>query len=119
YHLYGSDLPRDGVSGIGRPTLLEVGNSASYSSAASAVTDKAAKTHVDETLGISLSLFPDGPVTLYLPIHFGSAPQEPVTIPVKLTYMACSDQRCHMPVEAVEQVLTVDPQAGNAEETSK
>mgnify|MGYP002624872465 CR=1 FL=1 len=110
YHLYGADLPREGVSGIGRPTLLEVDDAEDYAAASSVISDKTAKTHVDETLGISVPLFPDGPVTLYLPVEFASPPTEPVAIPVKLTYMACSDQRCHMPVVDAEQTLTVDPQ---------
>ena len=107
FHLYGSELPRTGVMGIGRPTLIEVGDDQGIAEVDALVSDKGALTHFDKTLNAELSVYPDGPVELYLPIRFQAVPEGPTRLPIQVTYMSCSDQRCNVPVEQAVQEITI------------
>ena len=107
FHLYDCELPVAGVMGIGRPTLIEVNDSEGLAEVGSLVADKSTLTHFDKTLNVSLSVYPDGPVKLYLPIRFQAVPEEPTRLPIQLTYMSCSDQRCNVPVERAVQEITI------------
>jgi len=107
FHLYDSELPMTGVMGIGRPTLIEVGDDKGLAEVGALVADKSALTHFDKAINAALSVYPDGPVTLYLPIRFESAPEGPTQLPIQVTYMSCSDQRCNVPVERAAQEITI------------
>jgi hypothetical protein len=102
FHLYSKDLPPNGIDGVGRPTLLEVRKGAQ---AAGSVMDSvpATDTKIDG-FDVPFPLYPDGPVTLRLPIKAiegGNAPME-----LSLTYMACSlTGGCYPPV--LDKTVTV------------
>ena len=48
FHLYSSELPREGVSGLGRPTLVEVDDDEVFSVDGPLVCDQEAHDHVDD-----------------------------------------------------------------------
>jgi len=106
FHLYDSKLPKIGISGLGRPTLMEVDDSDALQDIGPLVSDKKAFAHHDDTLDITLSIYPDGAVTLYLPLRFSPTPQAPTSVPIKLTYMACSEARCYSPIEGAVVEIT-------------
>lgn len=94
YHLYSMTIPRDGVDGLGRPTLLEL-VPGSRLEAAGALTESVAAAQDDGPAG--LLVYPDGPVTLRLPVILpagdGWFDEE-----VSVTYMACQGGLCYRPV---------------------
>jgi hypothetical protein len=92
FHLYSKDLPPDGVNGAGRPTRLDIisGLVATGELTADATTIDFKTQGIPEVLPV----YPDGPVTLRLPVRAagdGSAR-------VKMSYMACSALMCLPPV---------------------
>ena|SRR5258708_4688212 len=102
FHLYSKDLPPNGIDGVGRPTLLEVRKGAQP---AGSVTDSVpAKDTKIDGFDVPFPIYPDGPVTLRLPIKAiegGSAPMQ-----LSLTYMACSlTGGCYPPV--MDKTVTV------------
>lgn len=94
-HLYASDLPRDGVSGVGRPTLLEL-PPGSRLQALGPLTASALATAEDPSQP-DLRVYPPGPVTLRLPVALppGAAWVE---TQVSLTYMSCKGSACRPPL---------------------
>jgi hypothetical protein len=92
-HVYSKDLPRDGVNGLGRPTLLEL-VPGSQMQAAGPLTESVP---ADETDLEGLLTYPAGPVTLRLPVSLppGSGWIEQS---VSVTYMACVNGSCSPPV---------------------
>ncbi len=109
YHLYSKTLPKEGISGLGRPTLIELEPSDLIADVDALIADKPEMIHVEEVLNLTFPIYPDGPVALYLPVRFQTPPQEPTSLNVKLTYMACSENRCHSPVEGELVQVTVPP----------
>ncbi|MGI9429679.1 MAG: hypothetical protein ACR2NM_13540 [Bythopirellula sp.] len=107
FHLYDSQLPKAGVMGIGRPTLIEVSDAEKYASIGPMIADKTPLANFDETLKVEVPIYPDGPVTLYLPIQYQTMPDGPTKLAVQLTYMSCSKNRCNVPVERAVAELTV------------
>jgi hypothetical protein len=94
YHLYGKDLPRDGMDGLGRPTLLELVPGSRIKPAGELSESVAVIAEEDPD---ALPVYPAGEVTLRLP----------VTLPegagwydeqVSVTYMACHTGKCCPPV---------------------
>jgi len=95
-HLYSKEVPRNGVEGLGRPTLLELAK------------DSALKANGELTESIAsqllpfdsseLLVYPAGPVTLSQPVLL---PDENkwVNDIVLVTYMACDEQGCRAPVQ--------------------
>ena len=74
------------------------------------VSDKDAIELVDEVLNTTFPVYPDGTVTLYLPLRFQAPPQVASPVPLALTYMSCSETNCHMPVErAIVEITPPDP----------
>jgi hypothetical protein len=91
FHLYSKDLPPFGVHGLGRPTRLDIIRG--LVPTGELTTD--ATTTDFTTIGsdVDLSVYPDGPITLRLPVSVagdGSAQ-------VKVSYMACSALNCLPP----------------------
>jgi hypothetical protein len=109
FHLYGSELPMTGAMGVGRPTLIEVSDVENVGKVGPVIADKAPVSHLEETLNVTLPLYPDGPVTLYLPLQFQTTPAGPTKLPVQVTYMSCSGARCNVPVERVVTEISVPP----------
>jgi hypothetical protein len=95
YSLYSKDLPRKGVNGLGRPTLLELvpgSRLRGMGSLSESVSSKQGNGPAD------LLLYPPGPVILRLPVGL---PEEEGWFDdqVSVTYMACSGGICKFPVE--------------------
>ncbi|MEU2632026.1 hypothetical protein [Kitasatospora sp. NPDC007106] len=101
FHLYSVDLPDGGVSGLGIPTRL--GLNGSLAAAGAPTADRPLLTVSPSGLGVALPVYPDGPVTLTVPVRgTGTGPAGAV-----ISYGACSAQRCLVPV--VRQVVPLDP----------
>ena len=91
--MYSKDLPRDGVDGLGRPTLLELVPGSTLQSTG-VLTESVAAGETD--LG-GLMVYPAGPVTLRLPVTLPPG-DDPVDEQVSVTYMACGNGSCYPPV---------------------
>ncbi|HEX2993610.1 MAG TPA: hypothetical protein VHP14_02235 [Anaerolineales bacterium] len=97
FYLYGKDLPRDGLNGLGRPTLLEVLKSDSIKVTGPLTADQPVQYVYVKTLDLSFPVYPIGPVRLSLPFErIGNG--SPVSMEISITYMACSDRTCLPPV---------------------
>lgn len=112
FHLYSCEMSKQGVDGIGRPTLIEVEAADVFTEIGPLVSSTTAISHHDETLNMTFSFYPDGAVTLYLPLRLASPSQAPAQLPVKLTYMSCSDMRCNAPVEAAVAEIPIAASIG-------
>ncbi len=96
FHLYSKDLPRDGLAGLGRPTLLELVSPTDGIKLTGALTaDQTPHDLTYKTLKISFPVYPEGPVTLSLPFEWTGKTD---TVEFSVTYMACSYQTCLAPV---------------------
>ncbi|HET9223182.1 MAG TPA: protein-disulfide reductase DsbD domain-containing protein [Roseiflexaceae bacterium] len=98
-HVYSKDLPRNGINGAGRPTLLELPVQPQIQSIGLLTASQPVILDRFATLNTAFPVYPDGPVTLRLPIAL-AASGEPASITVQITYMACSSTGfCLPPVE--------------------
>jgi hypothetical protein len=94
-HLYGKDIPRDGVDGLGRPTLLEITGNSKMQALGTLMESLPA--FVDEFESLGLLIYPDGPVTLSMPVSLPPG-EEWVDDEVSVTFMACTAIGCKPPV---------------------
>lgn len=94
-HLYALDLPRDGVNGVGRPTLLEL-PAGSQMQALGPLTASAVATAEEPSLP-DLHVYPPGPVTLRLPVALPPG-ADWVETQVSVTYMSCKGSACRPPL---------------------
>ena len=94
-HLYGKDIPRDGVDGLGRPTLLEL--TAWSKMQALGTLMESLPAFVVEFESLELLVYPNGPVTLTLPVLLPPG-KEWVDDEVSITFMACTVNGCKPPV---------------------
>ncbi|MFE3992057.1 hypothetical protein ACFXPW_10300 [Streptomyces goshikiensis] len=113
YHLYSTDLPADGVEGVGRPTSVTVAGGLAADGPAS----------VDaEVLRINLPgvdsevpVYPDGPVTLTLPVRAegeGEGGARAGAAKALIGYASCNaEEGCNIPVLDRPVILNV---TGNA-----
>lgn len=101
WHLYSTELAMTGVEGIGRPTRLEVTSGAVMGP----IRTSAAVSDLDvPALGITVPVFPDGPVVLTSEGEVADTALE-----VSVTYMACSsDGGCRIPVVDRRVVIALD-----------
>jgi hypothetical protein len=98
FHLYSKDLPMAGVNGIGLPTRMDVPTQASIRPTGPLFTDLAPHDLRIDILNITLPVYPEGPVTLHLPVEFAAG--EATTVQLAFTYMACqSNGQCQFPVK--------------------
>lgn len=97
FHLYSKDLPRTGIDGVGRPTLLELPTQSSLQ-ATGTVSDSVPANPVKiEGLDQPFPIYPDGPVTLRVPVKLTSADTKQADL--SISYMACSlTGGCYPPV---------------------
>jgi len=95
-HLYGKDLPKSGIHGVARPTLLELVSSASIRPAGPLVADQPTIELQVAALGLTFPVYPEGAVTLRLPVTLTA--KDSATAVLSVTYMACSDRICLAPV---------------------
>jgi thiol-disulfide isomerase/thioredoxin len=102
-HLYAKDLPAHGVDGLGRPTQLAVVSATGLRVVGPVVADRRVHEDVIEELHLSLPVYPNGPVTLRLPVLVtGRAEAE-----LSLGYMACGGIGCLPPVTDKRLRVTV------------
>lgn len=95
-HLYSKEIPRDGVDGLGRPTLLELAEGSALK-ANGKLTDSVLSSQAPLDPN-GLLLYPAGPVTLSLPVLLPEG-KNWVNDEVIVTYMACDDKGCRAPVQ--------------------
>ncbi|MDA3962533.1 MAG: hypothetical protein PF961_17240 [Planctomycetota bacterium] len=100
-HLYDMALPKTGLAGVGRPTLVET-------VAGQAVIAAGSARCLQEPLAApdALKPYPPGPVTMVLPLRMSAQPEaDPFQLKLQLTYMACGETMCNRPV--TDRVVTV------------
>jgi hypothetical protein len=109
-HLYGKDLPKAGIHGLGRPTLVELISSSVLRSSGPISDDSPAHALSQQGVGVALPVYPAGPVILRLPvIHTGGVRGTAV---LSVTYMACTEDLC-LPAVSDRRVRVAVPAAGD------
>ena len=95
-HLYSKDIPKIGVDGLGRPTLLELSKD-SPMQAVSELTESSSP-EIPTVPPLELLTYPAGPITLSLPVILpdGNTWSDDE---VFVTYMACDETGCRPPVQ--------------------
>ena len=94
-HLYSKDIPRTGIYGEGRPTLVELTPRSALrvvGALTANVNDEVSSMGMD-----ALLIYPAGPVTLKLPVSL-PAGRGWYTDQVSVTYESCSQATCKTPV---------------------
>ncbi len=99
WHLYSMDLPVDGIDGIGRPTRLDLPDASPLAATGELTADAEPQKLVQEGFDRPFPVYPAGPLTLRLPVRLPAGDGAPVTVTVLVTYMACNDRTCNVPVE--------------------
>ncbi|MEV5970385.1 hypothetical protein [Streptomyces sp. NPDC051921] len=93
FHLYSTALPAEGVEGVGRPT--QVRPTGSVTAAGGMTVDKPVKTIKVPGVRSAVPVYPDGPVTVTLPIRATA----PGGAKVLVGYASCSStEGCTIPV---------------------
>ena len=105
FYLYAKDLPRNGVRGLGRPTLLEIVSSPVLKATGALTADKPTTDLVFKSLNLTFPVYPAGRVTLTLPVTQKYRGERRAILSV--TYMTCSDQVCMPPVEDKRIAVTL------------
>ena len=109
FHVYSKDLPANGIDGLGRPTRLDIVSGLISEGALTASAEPIdLKT---EGLDEILPVYPDGAVTLRLPVKVLKAGNAQV----KVSYMACSTFAC---LDPTTKILDVDLSKCNQSLTS-
>ncbi|MGI5322859.1 hypothetical protein [Actinomadura nitritigenes] len=91
FHVYSVDLPAGGVDGLGVATGLDVRGGLTATGHSTA--DRPVRMLTLPSLGVSLPVYPDGPVTVSLPVRRTGRTAE-----VVVSYAACSSGTCLPPV---------------------
>ena len=94
-HVYSTELPRGGIDGAGRPTLLELAPQGGLRPLGPARADQMAALQQFEGFSRPFPVYPDGPVTLRLPVALASG--GPAQAELLISYMACSSKGYCMP----------------------
>ena len=97
-HLYSMELPKEGIDGLGRPTLIELPDGARVQVAGELQESLPAEEDEVASDLPALPVYPAGPVTLRLPVQLPKGQGELVDDQVLITYMACTPRGCHKPV---------------------
>jgi len=92
YHLYSIHLPPGGVNGLGIPTVVKVRGGLRVTGSPTADMP-VSKLRIEE-LGVALPVYPDGPVTVTVPVRRTGDGRAEVVV----TYGACSLTTCLPPV---------------------
>jgi hypothetical protein len=103
-HLYSTKIPRDGVEGLGRPTLLELAERSALKANGELIESVASQPPPFDPR--ELLVYPAGPVTLSQPVLLPDG-NEWVNDVVLVTYMACDEQGCRAPVEQKPIIIKI------------
>jgi thiol-disulfide isomerase/thioredoxin len=97
-HLYAIDLPDDGIQGLGRPTKIALGADSDWRAIGPLEANRSAIDDPIEALHAVLRIYPDGPVTVRLPVapRTGAVSNRAT---VAVSYMACGNLGCLPPVQ--------------------
>jgi hypothetical protein len=95
-HLYSKEIPRNGVDGVGRPTLLELAEGSALKANGELIENLTAS-QPPANPG-ELAVYPTGPITLSLPVLLPDG-NDWINDQVIVTYMACDERGCRAPVE--------------------
>jgi hypothetical protein len=98
YHLYSKDIPKLGVSGMGRPTLIELTPSSHLRAIGPLTESVSAGTSGYGPQG--LLIYPAGPVTLRLSVKL-PAGKSWVNDEIRVSFMTCNASQCKPPVEKI------------------
>ncbi len=111
FHLYSIDLPLEGADGLGRPTQLELAAQTLLSPRGPLTASAVAFADTSLTTSRPLLIYPEGPVTLRLPITL-PASAGPISEQVTVSYMTCNTTQglCMPPVigKALAIVIPAD-----------
>lgn len=106
FHLYSHALPREGINGAGRPTRLDLPADIALEPLGQWSANQFTLEDLVEGYSRPFLIYPEGPVTLRLPVRLTAA--RAVKATVFITYMACSsDQQCLPPVMEEPVVITL------------
>lgn len=106
FHLYSHALPREGINGAGRPTRLDLPAEIALEPLGQWSANQFTLEDAVEGYSRPFLIYPEGPVTLRLPVRLTAARDAKATVFV--TYMACSsDQQCLPPVMDEPIALTL------------
>jgi hypothetical protein len=101
YHLYSVNLPPGGVNGLGVATTVTVRGS--LRAVGNPTADVPLRTLRIEELDVNLPVYPDGPVTIALPVRRNGNG----TADVVVSYALCSLSNCMPPVR--DRVIALAP----------
>jgi hypothetical protein len=104
YHLYSKDIPRTGINGLGRPTLIELSPGSPMK--ATDTLFESVKAQAPDFEPKELLVYPLGAVTLSLPVELPPG-NSWVEDEVEVTYMACSASLCKPPVVAKRVLVRI------------
>jgi hypothetical protein len=107
FHLYSKDIPRGGVDGLGRPTLLELPAGAKMQASGELAENIAAEIPAFEPK--ELLIYPEGAVTLSLPVTLPTNGTSPIEDVVSVTFMACRPTGCRLPVVGKILYIRISP----------
>jgi hypothetical protein len=97
-HMYSMELPKEGIDGLGRPTLIELPDRARMQVAGEMQESLPAEEDEVASDLPALPVYPAGPVTLRLPVLLPGGQGELVDDQILITYMSCTPRGCHKPV---------------------
>jgi hypothetical protein len=96
-HLYGAELPPEGIDGAGLPTLVKLTDHA-WRTTGPLVASMAAEPVTLAGFDEPFPIYPDGPVTLRLPVERTTASGD-AAIGATVTFMSCTSSGvCYLPV---------------------
>lgn len=93
-HLYSKDIPETGIDGLGRPTSLKLSEDSAFQALGQA--EESVNAQVPDSEPFELLVYPDGPVTLRLPVQW--IDHKAFTETIFVSYMACDQRGCRAPV---------------------
>jgi hypothetical protein len=103
-HLYGNDLPVEGIDGAGRPTRVAI-TEAGWHTTATPSASVASQLVEHAGFDTPFPVYPDGPVTLRQPVERTAAGDDG-SIDAAVTFMACTTSGlCYVPIE--DQAVSV------------
>lgn len=108
FHLYGINLDTEKTEGLGRPTKANIKSSNNSIYVAGELLESVtADEKPNETLGVSVPVYPEGPVTLFIPVEINPG-ESGISGSVVVSYMACKDDGvCLRPVNDREHSFTM------------